>query len=217
LARSYFKPDGKLSYDSYVAAIKKGRSYVSEGKSHIIDFLVNGVEAGTNESKVFLKGKQTVNIKARVAAHLAAQQDEKGKSIAQSPLTEQPYWHIERARVGTTQKVRVELIVNGEAVDTTEIIADGAWKDIAFKYAVGKSSWIALRVFPSAHTNPVFVMFDGKPIQEQKSAAWCRQAVDQCWKMKHANIRSEERSAAEAAYNKARKIYDQVIEAASKE
>jgi hypothetical protein len=36
LARSYFKPDGILSYDNYVVAIKKGRSYVSEGRSHII-------------------------------------------------------------------------------------------------------------------------------------------------------------------------------------
>ena len=31
MARSYFKPEGKLSYDSYVDAIKKGRSYVSDG------------------------------------------------------------------------------------------------------------------------------------------------------------------------------------------
>ena len=45
---------------------------------------------------------------------------------------QQPYWHIERARIGTTRKVRVELIVNGYAVDTTEIIADGKWKDITF-------------------------------------------------------------------------------------
>src|SRR5678810_583475 len=28
MARSYFKPEGVLSYDSYVDAIKKGRSYV---------------------------------------------------------------------------------------------------------------------------------------------------------------------------------------------
>jgi hypothetical protein len=212
LARSYFKPEGKLSYDSYVAAIKKGRCYVSEGRSHIIDFSVNGTQPGDQDSQVALKGKQAVKIKARVAANLPRQQDEKGKSIAQSALTEQPYWHIERARVGTAQKIRVELIVNGEAVDTTEMIADGNWNDIAFNYTLRQSSWIALRVYPSSHTNPVFVIVDGKPIQNHRSAAWCRQAVDQCWKMKQANIRPEERPKAQAAYDQARKIYEQIMQ-----
>ena len=101
------------------------------------------------------------------------------------------------------------------AVDTTEIIADGKWKDITFTYPVTHSSWIALRVYPSSHTNPVFVIVDGKPIDERKSAEWCRQAVDQCWKMKQANIRPEERTAAEAAYDEARKIYDKIIREAS--
>jgi hypothetical protein len=164
-----------------------------------------------------LRGKQVVKITARVAANLAEQQDEKGKTIAQKALTEQPYWHIERARIGATRKVRVELIVNGEAVDTTEIIADGKWKDVAFNYPVSRSSWVALRVYPSSHTNPVFIMVDGKPIHERKSAEWCRQAVDQCWKMKSANIRPGERAAAEASYNEARKIYDKIIEASSNE
>jgi hypothetical protein len=72
-----------------------------------------------------------------------------------------------------------------------------------------------LRIYPSSHTNPVFVIVDGKPIDERKSAEWCRQAVDQCWKMKQANIRSEERTAAEAAYDEARKIYDKIIREAS--
>jgi glycerol-3-phosphate dehydrogenase len=66
-------------------------------------------------------------------------------------------------------------------------------------------------VYPSSHTNPVFVIVGGKPIHERKSAEWCRDAVDQCWKMKQANIRPEERAAAEAAYNNARKIYDEII------
>lgn len=215
LARSYFKPDGKLSYDSYVAALKKGRCYVSEGRSHIIDFSVNGTEVGEKDSQVSLKAKQTVKIKARVAANLSAQQDEPGKNIAQSALTEQPYWHIERARIGTTQKVRVELVVNGESVDTTEIIANGKWKEVAFSYPVNQSSWVALRVYPSFHTNPVFVIVNGKPIQERKSAEWCRQAVDQCWKMKQANMRPAERPVAKATYDKARKIYEKIIQESS--
>jgi len=217
MARSYFKPEGSLSYDSYVDAIKKGRSYVTEGNSHIINFSVNGLEAGTKDSKVDLKSQEAVKITASVVANLPDQQDETGARIAESPVSQQPYWHIERARIGTTRKVRVELIVNGFAVDTTEVVADGKWKDVTFSYPVTHSSWIALRIYPSSHTNPVFVIVDGKPIHERKSAEWCRDAVDQCWKMKQGNIHSDERAAAEAAYDDARKIYDKIIREASEQ
>ncbi|MEP6950863.1 MAG: CehA/McbA family metallohydrolase, partial [Ginsengibacter sp.] len=212
IARSYFKPEGALSYDTYVDAIKKGRSYVSEGNSHIINFSVNGLEAGANDSRLNLKKEETVKISASVAANLPEQQDQQGAAIAQTEPAEQPYWDIERARIGTSRKVRVELIVNGFSVDTTEITADSKFKDITFNYPVSHSSWIALRVFPSSHTNPVFVIVDGKPIHERKSAEWCRKAVDQCWKMKQANIRPEERPAAAEAYDKARTVYDQIIQ-----
>ncbi|MDB5246578.1 MAG: hypothetical protein JWQ40_972 [Segetibacter sp.] len=211
IARSYFKPATNLTYDSYVASIKKGRSYVSDGNSHIIDFSVNGTEAGVGESKLALTGKQVVKINAKVAANLSAEQDEPGSSIAQRPLNEQPYWHIERARIRKTQKVGAELIINGEPVDTVEITADGKWNDVSFSYAVDHSAWMALRIFPSSHTNPVFIEVDGKPIHVQKSADWCRKAVDQCWKMKQSNIRQEERAAAKATYEKARNIYDKIV------
>jgi len=212
MARSYFKPEGKLSYDSYIDAIKKGRSYVSDGTSHIIDFSVNNIESGTHESKLNLNAAGNVKITAKVIASLPEKQTEKGAAIANSALTEQPYWSIERARIGTSQKVKVQLIVNGEVADSTEILGDGKWKDISFNYPVTHSSWIALRIFPSSHTNPVFVLVNNKPIRECKSAEWCRKAVDQCWKMKQNNIRESERGAAESAYNKARKMYDKMIE-----
>ncbi|HEY0053834.1 MAG TPA: CehA/McbA family metallohydrolase [Pedobacter sp.] len=215
LARSYFKPDGPLTYDSYVAAIKKGRSYVSDGNSHITNFSVNNVESGTKDSKLSLNGRQKVNITARVTANLPRQQSQSGLAIAQSALTEQPYWNIERARIGQTQKVYVELIVNGEPADSIEITADGKWNDVSFRYPVTSSSWVALRVYPSSHTNPVFMILDGKPIHKRKSAEWCRKAVDQCWKMKKGNIRPEERPAAEALYDKARKVYEKIAQDSS--
>jgi hypothetical protein len=211
LGRSYFKPDGKLTYDNYVSAIQRGSSYVSDGKSHLIDFKVNGVEAGIKNSEVNLDRKQKVRITARAIADLSIYPDSAAIAIGHSELTKQPYWHIERARIQGSRKVRIELIVNGKPVDTAEMTADGKWNDIKFDYEVERSSWIALRVFPSSHTNPVFVYINKKPIQERRSAEWCRKAVDQCWDQKQANIRSSERAAAEAAYNEARKIYDQVI------
>lgn len=212
LARSYFKPDGPLSYNAYVEALKRGRCYVSDGNSHIIDFSVNGTEPGRDDSRLALKQTGAVQIKARIAAYLPLKQDSASAAIAKSPLTEQPYWNIERARVGESRKVPVELVVNGKAVDTAEITADGKWNNISFSYPVTASCWMALRVYPSAHTNPVFVIVDGKPIHERRSAEWCRQAVDQCWKMKEGNIHADERSAAATVYDNARSIYDKIIQ-----
>lgn len=215
IARSYFKTDAVLNYEAYISAIKSGRLYVSDGSSHIIDFSVNGLEAGTGNSELSLQSPATVTVNAKVAAYLPLQQTELGAEIAGRQQSMQPYWNIERARIDKSRNVRVELIVNGQAVDTTVIAADGNWKDIRFQYPVKESSWIALRVYQSAHTNPVFIMLNGKPVHIRKSAEWCRRAVDQCWKMKQAKIRAGERSAAEAAYNDARKIYDRIIQNSS--
>ena len=212
LARSYFKTESNLNYDAYVEALKIGRSYVSDGKSHIIDFSVEGIEVGTHNSELPLKADQTVNVKAKVVAFLPEKQDAAGAAIASRKMDEQPYWNIERARIGSSRKVKVELLANGEPVDAREIIADGTWQELSFNYAIKKSAWMALRIYQSCHTNPIFIIVDGKSIAESKSAQWCRAAVDQCWKMKEPKFRSEEKAAAQAAYNNARAVYDKIIE-----
>src|SRR5690606_17044417 len=108
------------------------------------------------------------------------------------PLDQKPFWHIERARVGDTNRVPVELIVNGEAVDKVEVPADGNTQDVTFNYTPKKSSWVAIRVFAAAHTNPIFVEVDDKPIRaNKKSAQWCLDAVDVCWKAKMGAYRPE--------------------------
>jgi len=75
------------------------------------------------------------------------------------------FWNLERGRIGNTRTVAVELIVNGEAVDKKMITADGSIQDIVFETEIKKSSWVALRILPSSHTNPVFVLVDKKPIE----------------------------------------------------
>ncbi len=65
--------------------------------------------------------------------------------------------------------------------------------------------------FPSVHTNPVFIIVNEQPIHVKQSAEWCRQAVAQCWKMKKDNIRPTEREAAQAAYEQARKVYENML------
>jgi hypothetical protein len=211
MARTYFKTGKALTFEGFLKAVKNGQCYVTDGASHIIDFSVNGFEAGTNKKGLSLKVPQIVKIKGKVAAHLSEQQNEENAMIAKRPLDRQPFWNLERARIGHTRKVPVELIVNGRPVDTAEIIADGSWNEVAFEYEVKQSSWIALRILASCHTNPVFVLVNNEPVRELKSAEWCRAAVDQCWKMKQENFKPSEQAAAAADYDKARKIYDDII------
>ena len=45
----------------------------------------------------------------------------------------------------------------------------------------------------------------------RRSAEWCRLGVDQCWQMKQPRIRAEDREAAQAAYDHARRVYDEII------
>ncbi len=212
MARTYAKLDDGLDFDKIVDEIKAGRSYVSDGKSHIIDFRVNDLELGTSDSELRLQGSQTVRVQARVSAFLPEEQDEIGAYIGSREHNQPPYWDLERARIGTSRRVPVELIVNGVAVAKQDIVADGAWNNLTFEQALDKSSWVAVRILTSSHTNPIFVLVDGKPIRSRESVEWCLKGVDQCWKMKEKRIRDEEKEAARAAYDHARRVYTQMLE-----
>ena len=88
--------------------------------------------------------------------------------------------------------------------------------EVEFDYTPTQSSWIAIRTFPAAHTNPVFVELDGKPIRaSKKSAQWCLDAVDVCWNQKVKLTRESEKAAAAAAYETARAAYRRVLSEAT--
>lgn len=212
--RTYARLDNGLDFADYIQAVKKGRSYVSDGFSHLIDFKVNDQTLGGENSELSVAANAMLDIGVKAAAFLAESQDKKGAFIASREPNEQPFWHIERAREDTTRKVPVELIVNGQAVDRQLVTADGSWQDLEFTYQIERSSWIAIRIYGSAHTNPIFVLADEKPIRMAKSARWLRDAVDQCWKMKKSKIRENELTAAREAYDHARKVYDRIIQEA---
>jgi len=105
----------------------------------------------------------------------------------------------------------VELVVNGKAVARKTVVADGQLKAVSFDVAIERSSWIALRILPSAHTNPMFALVDGKPIRaSRRSAEWCLAAVQQCWTQKAPRIAAGEREEARKIYNQAQQVYKQL-------
>ena len=207
LARSYAKVDGPLTYRKWIDAVRAGRSYVSDGKSHLMDFSVNGTPAGTADSEIRLASPGRVKISVKAAARL---DDQPNDAVRQARYDDRPYWDLERARIGTSKEVPVEVIVNGERAAVQNLVADGKPRTLTFDVAVDRSSWIALRILPSAHTNPVFVLVDGKPVRaSRRSAEWCLNAVNQCWTQKAARFRPTELEAARQAYDHARQVYKQ--------
>ncbi|MDO8544942.1 MAG: CehA/McbA family metallohydrolase, partial [Opitutaceae bacterium] len=207
LGRSYVKLDGKLDYDAWCEGIRLGRNYVGDGKSHLMDFKANDVAMGERGSELRLGKPGKIRLTARVAARLGEQRNE---AIHQLAYDQKPYWDLERARIGTTREVPVEVVVNGIPVATRNIVADGREQDVAFEVDVAQSSWVALRILPSSHTNPVFVLVGDRPIRaSRRSVEWCLQGVDQCWSQKERFIRPEEMTEAKQAYAHAREVYQQ--------
>ncbi|HEY0082993.1 MAG TPA: CehA/McbA family metallohydrolase [Pyrinomonadaceae bacterium] len=209
MGRSYVRLDGALDYRAWIEGLRDGRSYVSDGRSHLLDFRVGGVAVGTRGSEARLERAGRVQVSARVAALLDAKPNEALRARARDQT---PYWDIERARVGNGREVPVELIVNGRAVARKLVPADGVARDVAFEVEIERSSWVALRIFPSSHTNPVFVLVGNRPVRaSRRSAEWCLRAVDQCWTQKARLISAKERPEAERAYERAREVYRKIL------
>jgi hypothetical protein len=209
LGRSYVKLDGQLDYRDWCEGIHRGRNYVGDGRSHLLDFRVDDVRMGENGSELRLPAAGRVKVHVRAAALL----DEKpSPERGRRPYNEQPYWDIERARVGDTRSVEVELVVNGHPVGKQRLVADGALRDLTFDAAIDRSSWLAVRILPSSHTNPVWVLIAGKPVRaSRRSAEWCLKGVDQCWSQKERFIKRDELDQAKADYEHARRTYQRLV------
>ncbi len=187
IGRVYVKLDGKLDFDQWTDGIAAGRSYVSDGTTHLMDFAgqvgEKKYELGVNGSEIKLEQPQKVRFTVEVASRL------NGK------------------------KVPIELVVNGYPVEKKEIVADGKLNALSFETEIKQSSWVAVRCFPHAHTNPIFVLVGEKPIRANRaSVEWCLQGVEQCWKMKKGTYKKEELEQAEKDYEHARKAYQKILE-----
>ena len=178
-----------------------------------MDFKVNNVEVGNNDSEVRLDKPQKVKVTANIAALLSKEKD---SAVQPLDLNEniwalKPFWNLERSRIGNSREVTVELIVNGKVAAQKTITADGIIRNIEFETEITHSSWIAMRILYASHTNPIFVIVDNKPIRaSKKSAEWCLQAVDICWKQKQVKITEDEKEAALQDYQWAQKYYQKI-------
>lgn len=199
-------PD-QLDFVAWCRGLAAGRSYVSDGFAHALEFSVANVEPGTEA--VLLPQPGDVTVRARVA--FAPEQPREvaygmiepveGRRHSGDTRVLHAARNAERVQGG---KRLIEIVRNGEVVARVEVPADGDIHDLEFTVPVDRSSWIALREFPQLHTNPVDVLVGGRPIRASaNSARWCAESVELLWENRHRHIAESERAAARAAYDRA--------------
>ena len=208
LGRSYVKVKGLLTYDAWCQGVSEGRCYVGDGRSHLMDFKLGDHSIGEGQAELSLDAPGKLKATVNVAALLAEQPLPGMQNLG---VEQKPYWHIERARLGNSREVKVELLINGRAASSQNIVADGTTRPLTFDVNIERSSWVSLRILPSCHTNPVFVTVAGKPIRSRVSADWCLKGVEQCWKNKERFIAAPEKSEAIRAYDHARMEYRRLL------
>lgn len=182
----------KIDYGAWCEGLAKGRSYVSDGYAHVIDFRVNDEPLG---GEVKLDQPGTVKVKAKVAF------------ASQVPLGTATGGQVP---AGTTRTV--ELIVNGKIAATKQVPADDQIHDVEFETNIEQSSWVAIRHFPEMHANPINVIVAGKPIHASKrSAQWCLDVMKQLWRVRGPGLAANERDDARQTFEKAEAIYRKIL------
>jgi len=92
-----------------------------------------------------------------------------------------------------------------------EIAADGQLRDVAFDVKIDKSAWVAMRILPSSHTNPVWVTVGDQPVRVKESIEWCLAAVEKCYDQKAGRIRLTEQGEMKRAYDEAKETYRKLL------
>jgi len=196
---------GDTGYEAWIRGLQQHRQYCGDGRSHILEYRVNG--RVLQDAELLLNESGTVTIEGLVAARLEPQPTPETESRRVNAFG----YDIEKARIAGTREVPIELVMNGLPVDVVKLLADGVPRSIQLRTKITRSSWLALRIYPSVHTHPLFVAVGGKPIRASKrSAEWCRACVDKIWEVKSPFMRESERPAAADAFDHARAAYEAI-------
>jgi hypothetical protein len=202
----------RVDFTAWCEGLRAGRSYVSDGFAHALEFTVNGTAAG---GRVALENPAGVTVRAKVAFAPAGPAGAAYGGVVPKGglrfLGDTVNLHEPRDRevIGGVRKV--ELVVNGVAVAQRDVPADGRIHEVVFPAAIERSSWVAVRHFPQMHTNPVEVIVGGRPIRAAKtSALWCIGVIEQLWRERARAISVAERPEAERTFREAIEIYRRI-------
>lgn len=205
-----------LDFAEWCQSLAAGRSYVSDGYAHALEFAVSGQSPGTGD--VRLNSASEVSVHARVAfavetplavAHGGIVPTAGLRLVGDTVLLHGP----RRDEVVVGGERLVDLVVNGVAVASRAIPADGKIHGVEFRVPIERSSWVALRHFPQMHTNPVNVLVNGQPIRASRaSARWCIETIELLWQLRQARIATHEREEAERTFTRAIERYRRIAD-----
>jgi hypothetical protein len=177
--------------------------FVADADTRIFDFEVEGHKpsaAAGNELRLAKPGLVSVT------TVLAADLDR--ASLAQSKTG----WNTGHARIGNTQTVNVEVVVNGRVAASKPALANGREQTLAFKVPLSQSSWIALRLMGAAHTNPVFVLVDKMPVRASRaSVEWSLRSLEEVYQANNTRWKTNDYLEARAAYEYSYAIYQKIL------
>ncbi len=197
----------KVDFTDWCNGLAAGRSYVGDGFAHALRFSVEGQSPGFGD--VALDTPRKIAVKATVAfspeTPIGVAYGNLLPTVGRRMLGDTVNLHAPRSLEYLAGGNRqVEIVVNGEAVASVDVPADGRPHDIEFSVEITKSSWVALRHFPQLHTNPVNVIVGGKPVRASRdSARWCAESVRRLWTNRNRFIADDEKADAKAAYDRA--------------
>ena len=204
----------QLDFDRWCQGLAQGRSYVSDGYAHALEFTVNDIAPGygpvTLEQPGFIPIEALVSFASKTP-HTVAQGQIVPNGGARFIGDTVTFHGPPPSKSVAGGKRTIELVVNAHPVARAEIPADGQQHRVEFQVPLQQSSWVALRHFPQLHTNPVDVIIDNAPIRaSSKSARWCQETIKQLWQTRSRSIASDERSSAKATFQWAIEQYRRI-------
>jgi hypothetical protein len=202
----------RVDFAAWCEGLARGRSYVSDGYAHALDFAVGGVRPGEGTVQLAAPGRVRVRATAAFASRRPAEvayggaQPPEGARLVGDTVVLHP-----AAVARSESSRRVEIVVNGLPAAAVEVPADDRPHEIDVEVAVDRSSWIALRHFPELHTNPVDVLVGGRPIRaSRRSALWVEGTIEQLWAVRERSISPAEREEARRTFEAARETYRKI-------
>jgi hypothetical protein len=184
--------------------------YVADGKTRIYDYKVEGHRPQSDVGmEVKLAAPGLISVAATLAADLAEQA---GSTAGAGDGQKKSGWDIERARIGSTRSVNIELVSNGKVIASKPILADGARRDVSFRVPIAESSWVALRIMGAAHTNPVFVLINNTPVRGSRaSVEWSIRSLVETYEARSASWSGYDAQHVRAAYEYAYTVYEKIL------
>ena len=204
-----------VNFPAWCEALAHGRSYVSDGYAHALQFSVADQTSG-GEVALAQPGKVTVKARVAFAKETPLEVPYGGVMPAGGPRLVGDTVVLHEPRRGEPPPVQgekrlIEVVVNGRPVASQTVPADDQPHDLVFDVPINGSSWVALRHFPQLHTNPVNVIVGGKPIRASRaSALWCAGTIEQLWQARGKMIKPHERDEAQQTFQKAIENYHQL-------